>query len=197
MPQPERVLTWVWWACEDSMTDDTGTEGQVGHRDDTCGRGGTGRDGRCRCGERTGGRPHRLAVGRLAAGRGRRTASAAAHLHGIAGRRPGQGQESAEVDAPLPRQHAGERAAGYGAKRWARDGGHRREDGAVAPVQGRAGRLDAAPIRTVEAQARQTCVYTEGQCEIAPARNSDGGGIVPRRPVILRVLLPSRTRSIR
>src|SRR6266540_788154 len=152
MPRPERVLTWVWWACEDSMTDNTGTEGQVGHRDDTCGRGGTGHDGRCRCGERTGGRPYRLAVDRLAAGRGRRTASAAAHLHGIAGRRPGQGQESAEVAAPLPRQHAGQRAAGHGAKRWSRDGGGRREGCAGAAVQGRAGRLDAAPRHPLETE---------------------------------------------
>ena len=31
MPEPERVLTRVRWACGEMMTNDTRTEGQVGH----------------------------------------------------------------------------------------------------------------------------------------------------------------------
>src|SRR4051812_37227781 len=86
LPGPERVLTWVRWACEDSMTINAGTEGQVGHRGDTIIRGGH-RPGRHRHHrERTGGRLHRLAVDRLAGRGGRSTAAEAADLHGIAGR---------------------------------------------------------------------------------------------------------------
>src|SRR6266540_2558595 len=62
-----------------STVDDTGTEGQVGHHDELRGRDGIARSGRIRagCGERTGGRGHRLVADQLAAGRGRRTASTA------------------------------------------------------------------------------------------------------------------------
>ena len=60
------------------------------------------------------------------AGRGRRTASAAADLHGVAGGGPDEGPEPAEVNAPVPRQRAVQRAAGDGGQRWPQDGGHRR-----------------------------------------------------------------------
>ena len=43
----------------------------------------------------------------------------------------GPGPQPAEVDAPVPSQHAGQRAAGDGSQRWPQDGGHRRAGGAA------------------------------------------------------------------
>ena len=61
------------------------------------GRSGLGRSGLRRDGERTRGRRPGLGVGRLAPGRGGRTASAAEDLHGIAGRGPQEGPQLAEL----------------------------------------------------------------------------------------------------
>ena len=63
---------------------------------------------------------------RLAAGRGRRTAAAAADLHGEQGRGPEEGPQSAETDAPFPGERAVERAAGDGGQCWPQDGRGRR-----------------------------------------------------------------------
>src|SRR5690349_18649806 len=106
------------------MIDDTGTEGQVGRY------GCAGRDrgrARARRGERTRGRATRLGRAGLAAGRGRRTASAAAYLRGIEGGGSEEGPQFAEVDAPLARQRDVECAAGDGAQRRSADGRGRRD----------------------------------------------------------------------
>ena len=58
--------------------------------------------------------------------RGGGTAATAADLQGGAGAGLAQGQESAEADAAEPVEHAGQRAAGDAAQRWAQDGGDRR-----------------------------------------------------------------------
>jgi hypothetical protein len=122
----ERALTWPGEPVDDPKSASAGTEGQVGHHDRD-----PDRDGRCcarrrdRRGqrERTGGRGPRLVVDRLATGRERRTAFAAAHLHGVAERGPEEGPELAEVDAAIPLKRSAERAAGRGDQRRAQDGG--------------------------------------------------------------------------
>ena len=161
------------------MPDSAGTEGQVGHHDDhTAGGARRPQSGR-RGGERTGGRGHRLAVDRLAAGRGRRRALAATHLHGDTGRGPQEGPQFAEADAPVPRERVGERAPGRGGQRRPFDGGRRREDRTAGLPEGRSGRLGAAPVGPMDARARQTGVHTEGQWETAPARDSGDPGQSP------------------
>src|SRR6266536_723445 len=142
---------------------DAGADGQVGHRD----------------GERTGGRRLGLGRGGLASGRGRRTAAAAADLHGNPGRGPEEGPQSAEADAALPCERVAERAAGDGAKRWPQDGRGRRQGRAGGWGEGRAGRLAPARRDRVEPQARQAGVYPQGERKAAWAWDSDGGGIVP------------------
>src|SRR5215813_3220050 len=104
-------------------------------------------------GERTGGRSAGLACSGLAPGRGRRTAAEAAHLRGVAGWGPETGPQSAEADAPFPRERPGGRAAGDGDQRWPQDGGHRRPDRAARPAESTAGRTRAARPRVVEAAA--------------------------------------------
>jgi hypothetical protein len=81
--------------------DEAGTDGQVGRH---CGLG--------RGGERTWERCPQLKRRALARGCGRRTAAAAADPHGDAGGEPQTGPQSAEIDASVPVQHAGERAPG-------------------------------------------------------------------------------------
>jgi hypothetical protein len=152
------------------MHADAGTEGQVGHRH----------------GERTRGRGPGLGGRRLAPGRGRRTAATATDLHGEQGGGPEEGPQSAEADAPLPRQRVVERAAGNGGQRWPQDGRGRRTHRARGLGEGRHGRLDPAGCGRVEAPAGQAGVHPEGRRETARARYSrdrrqraagpDGGG---------------------
>src|SRR5512144_2127177 len=93
-----------------------------------------GDDHRRRHGDRTRGRTPGLAVDRLADGRGRSTASEAKNLHRDPGRRPQAGPQSAETDAPIPRQHARERAAGDGDQRWPHESRSRPADRTAAAV---------------------------------------------------------------
>ena len=86
----------------------------------------------------------RLAPDRLAARSRRRTAVAAADLHGVEGGGPQKGPQSAEVDAPFAREHAVERAAGDRAQRRSSDGGRGRRGGAHPEAKLQAGRQDAA-----------------------------------------------------
>ena len=74
-------------------------------------------------GERTRGRLPGPGPGELGPGRGERKAAAAADLRGIAGRGPEEGPLLAEDDAPVPKQRAGERAAGHGGQRWRKTAG--------------------------------------------------------------------------
>lgn len=159
---------------------DAGTEGQVGRHVDADGHRGYGRGSAARRGERTRGRGPGLAVDRLAVGGGRRTATAAAHLHGIAGGGPQAGPQPAEVDAALPRQRTAQRAAGRAAQRRAWDGGHRRQDRAAGTAEGRTGRLGAAGCEVVDAQARPARVYPEGRAQqAAPTRHPGDRGQSP------------------
>src|SRR5436190_18854287 len=153
------------------MTNNTGTEGQVGHYDRT-GRG-QARGGPCR-GERTQGRPSRLGRRGLASSRTGRTASAATHLRGIEGRGPEEGPQLTEVDASLARQCSGERAAGDGAQRRSADGWCRRQGSGGFPGEIRMGRLGAAPLPFVDSQAGQARVSPQGQRKAAPNRYSCG-----------------------
>ena len=125
-------------------------------------------------GERTRGRALRLAPDRLAAGRGRRTAVAAADLHGVEGGGPRKGPQPAEVDAPVAREHAVERAAGDGAQRRSPDGGRGRRGGAHPGGQSKTGRQGAPERRAVQGPAGQAGVHPEaGQQHQAPTtRNS-------------------------
>src|SRR5664279_2756697 len=130
----------------------TGTEGQVGRHD-------IGADGDAACcwrrGERTGGRTPRLGRDRLADRRGRRTAFTAADLYGKQGRGPQTGSQFAEVNAPVTRQYASQRAAGHRTQRWPQDSGRRRQGGVTPRGQGRTGRLGATQHRTVAGPAGQ------------------------------------------
>ena len=107
------------------------------------------------------------------ASRGRRTAAAAADLHGEQGRGPEEGPQSAEADAPFPGERPAERAAGDGGQRWPQDGRGRR---AASCWRGwekveMAAWLQRGACR-VEAPARQAGVHPEGRRETARARNS-------------------------
>ena len=93
--------------------------------------------------------------------RGRSTAAAAADLHGVKGGGPRKGPQPTEVDAPLARQHAVERAAGDGAQRWSHDGRRGRRGGAHPGGQGELGRQGAARSRAVQGAAGQAGVHPQ------------------------------------
>src|SRR4029077_20733872 len=55
-----------------------------------------------------------------------------------------EGPQSAEADAPLPRERSVQRAAGDGDQRWPQDGGGRRASRARGVGEGRVGHLASA-----------------------------------------------------
>src|SRR3954463_3114603 len=93
--------------------------------------------------------------------RGRRTAATATDLHGDAGGGSEEGPQSAEADAPLPRERSVQRAAGDGDQRWPQDGGGRRESRARGVGEGRVGHLASARRPRVAPPARQAGVHSE------------------------------------
>ena len=107
-------------------------------------------------------------------GEDERTAVAAADLHGIAGGGPEKGPQPAEVDAPLAREHAGERAAGDGAQRRSYDGGRGRRGGADSRGQAELADRVQQQAEPFKAHAGQAGVHPEAgqQREAAPARYS-------------------------
>ncbi|MFD7445815.1 reverse transcriptase N-terminal domain-containing protein [Streptomyces sp. NPDC059909] len=138
------------------MTEDDGTEGQVGHHDDATQRSHRGCHGRRRRGERTRGRPRRLRQRIF-------TASQAGDLKKVRNLQKLMLRSRANTLLSVRRVtevNAGRKTAG-----------DRRTDGAAAPVQGRVGRLGAVPLPAVDSQARQTRVHPQGQGQ-APSRDS-------------------------
>jgi hypothetical protein len=140
--------------------------------------------------ERTGGpapqagRTRRVGSDRLAGARGAGTAATAADLHGGAGAGLAQGQEPAEANAPEPVEHAGQRAAGDAAQRWAQDRRDRRGGRFDSRGQGGCGGA-GAPVHLVVASPRgQARVHPEGikPCEASSARNSRDLGSVSPEP---------------
>src|ERR1700677_1368914 len=109
-PGPRERADVARWACEEEDDTTFRTDGQTGHH-----------DGHGRRGEWTRGPPLGLASDRLAPGRARGTSVATTDLRGIKGRGPQKGPPVAEVDARLPRERSGERAAGDRAQRWSSD----------------------------------------------------------------------------
>ncbi len=140
---------------------DARTEGQVGHHE----RHPWHASASAVPGERTRGRLPGLGPGGLGPGRGKRKAATAADLRGIAGRGPQEGPQPAEDDAPVPKQRAGERAAGHGGQRWPQDGRGRRAHRARGLGEGRHGRLAPTWRVRVEAPARQAGIRPEEQRE--------------------------------
>ncbi len=117
---------------------------------------------------------------RLADRRGGRTASAAADLHGVAGRGPQTGPQFAEVDAPVTRQHAAQRAAGHRAQRWPQDGGRRREGGVDSrrPRPNWSTGCSTTPNRGRPSPVKRVYIPKAQHRKAAPARHSRD-----RRPV--------------
>src|SRR5262249_26003223 len=89
-----------------------------------------------------------------------------------AGRGPEEGPQSAEADAPLPRERSTERAAGEGDQRWPQDGGGRRASRARGVGEGRVGHLASARRARVASQARQAGVHSEGERKTTRTRDS-------------------------
>src|SRR6266536_2821589 len=104
---------------------------------------------------------YRLGFDRLGrAGAGGRAATAA-NFQGGEGRGLAEGQESAEADAAVPVEHAGQRAAGNAAQCWARDGGDRRGGRVDLRGQGRCGGACAPVHLLLAAPPSQARIHTE------------------------------------
>jgi hypothetical protein len=78
-----------------------------------------------------------------------------------------------------------------------RNGGDRRRGCLVVVRASGCGGACAPQSRELESDAGPARVHSEGQWQAASARDSDGGGIVPRRPVMIWVSLSSLIRSTR
>src|SRR4029077_5489258 len=83
-----------------------------------------------------------------------------------------EGPQSAEADAPLPRERSVQRAAGDGDQCWPQDGGGRRGSRARGGGEGRGGHLASARRARVAPPARQAGVHSEGERKTARTRNS-------------------------
>src|SRR5690606_20469356 len=112
---------------------------------------------------------------RLGFSREASTAVAAADLHGVAGWGPEEGPQPAEADAPVPVQHAGERAPGDGGQCWPQDRRGRWEDRAARAAEGRTGRLGARARVVLAGPPGQAGVHPQGHGEAAAARDTGDG----------------------
>src|SRR5262249_3845307 len=98
---------------------------------------------------------------------------------GDAGAGRGHGPVPAEDDAAVLVEHAGQRAAGRAAQRWAQDRRDRRAGSAVVEGKGGDGSLGPPGNLVLAARAGPARVRADGQWKTPPARHSRAPGGAP------------------